>query len=232
MKSSGDSGGIITRREKVANPGHLPHLTTRGAMGADMKKGQASQTAYQKKADNLINDILVIAEARKRGVHIGPFDYDFEPELANGVIDDLAATIVNLAHIVANQPTAKELEKAFEKAVLPTLIKDIAPAYKEGMKRIEQLHAPRQKKNNAILAYCIELMQNNASPSAQHLFDRFPKTEATAVIRLGHRIFRDCITESGETIYYITPAGKRKTLKERAFANYFQKVKESLQVNS
>jgi hypothetical protein len=88
--------------------------------------------------------------------------------------------------------------------------------------RAKQLHAPKEKKNKALLKYCSELMQVNPSPSAESLFRRIPKKEKAATVD-GFTIYRGEIDGDGEEkIYCITPTGKiDRTVGTRAFFDYY-----------
>lgn len=108
-------------------------------------------------------------------------------------------------------------------------MREAKPLIEEGVKRIKQLHAPKEKRNQYILAYCHELMKKRASPSAPHLFSRFPYSKQNAVLVDGVRIFRNFDSNTGEEkIITYMPDGKAKQpLGLRGFTkNYWRDFKK------
>jgi hypothetical protein len=89
--------------------------------------------------------------------------------------------------------------------------------------RARQLHAPKKKKNKALLVFCRDLMQQKTSPSAAHLWKRIP-LKNNPVQRNGITLYRHDEGE-GEKIYLVLRTGKQATVGERAFADYFKEVK-------
>ncbi|HPD60849.1 MAG TPA: hypothetical protein PKV48_03705, partial [Thermodesulfobacteriota bacterium] len=95
--------------------------------------------------------------------------------------------------------------------------------------RIRQLHNPKEKKNKYILAYCKELMSKKPSPTAAHLFSRFPEKENAIVIE-GAKIYREDLEDGERKIICIKPNGKfALPVGERAFFDYFLEVKNKFE---
>jgi len=104
----------------------------------------------------------------------------------------------------------------------------LQPLIELGKEKQRQLHQPRQKKNKALLLYCINLMKIKPSPSAQHLFDRIPKKENVATIN-GWLICKAWSDEGEQDkIFCISPEGKTKTIGFKAFQKYYVEVKKLL----
>lgn len=108
---------------------------------------------------------------------------------------------------------------------------EAAPLIEEGKKRRGQLTAPRNKKNKALLQYCTNLMRARLSPSASHLWRRFPEKQKAVVID-GVKIYRETEEDGVPKIFCISPSGKKNTVGTRAFQDYFKEVKESWNDNS
>jgi hypothetical protein len=98
---------------------------------------------------------------------------------------------------------------------------------KEGKKRIKQLHAPKKKRNKALLKYCNELMQEKPSPSAASLWLRIQKENNPKVID-GTKIYRAEIEDTGEEkIFCISPTKiKPHKVSTRAFSDYYAEIKK------
>jgi len=107
-------------------------------------------------------------------------------------------------------------------------MKEAKPLMEEGVKRFNQLHAPKEKRNKYVLAYCRELVKKKPSNSALHLFSRFPYSEENAVEVGGARIFREFNLKAGEEkIITYMPNGQRKALALRGFTKaYWKDFKE------
>lgn len=111
-------------------------------------------------------------------------------------------------------------------------MKEVSPLVEAGRKRKAQLKAPREKKNKALLKYCIELMQEKTSPTSVSLFRRIPKKDKAVIID-GFTIYRADINGDGEEkIYCISPTGKQTTVGDHPFYKYFNATKESMTDNS
>ena len=115
-------------------------------------------------------------------------------------------------------------------------MKEAEPLVKEGMKRQKQLHAPKQKKNKALMKYCRELMLKKPSSSAKRLWGRLPEKGKSIIID-GTEIYRYIpgkgeAGDGDEKIFCIAPNGKKRLIGERAFAKYFNEIKKSLNDNS
>jgi len=111
-------------------------------------------------------------------------------------------------------------------------MKAINPLVEQGKKRIKQIHAPRQKKDKALLKYCGEMMKKRSFSSAAHLWRCIPKGEKNHESVDGTKIYRDETQAEEEKIYCVKPNGKLIPIGERAFANYFQFIKKSMNDNS
>jgi len=111
-------------------------------------------------------------------------------------------------------------------------MKEAKPLIDEGVKRLKQLHAKKNKKNKHVLEYCQQLMEIKKSPSAQRLFIRFPNCEKKAATINGARIFREETEDGEEKVICIMPDGRRREIGQRPFNDYFQYVKKILNVNS
>jgi len=108
----------------------------------------------------------------------------------------------------------------------------INPLVEQGKKRIKQIHAPRQKKDKALLKYCGEMMKKRSFSSAAHLWRCIPKGDKKHESVDGTKIYRDETEAEEEKIYCVKPNGKLIPIGERAFANYFQFIKKSMNDNS
>jgi len=91
------------------------------------------------------------------------------------------------------------------------------------MQKARQIHAPKQKKNRYVMAHCRSLMKKKPSPSAAHLLSRFPKRESAVDVD-GTKIYRE-VEDGEEKIFYIMTTGRGKSIGARAFANYWNEVK-------
>ena len=100
----------------------------------------------------------------------------------------------------------------------------MAPVVELKKGRDKQLHAPKNKKNKALLQYCQELMQKKRYTSAAHLRKSFPLREKPAIVE-GNQIFKED-KDGTETVFVIKPNGKTLTVGERAFSNYFHDLQE------
>lgn len=117
------------------------------------------------------------------------------------------------------------LTRAVEAIEIAQAEKTIVP---EAQARQRQLHAPRNKKNKALLKYCQELMQKKCSTSAAHLRSRFPFREAPAIVD-GNQIFQET-TEGEEKIFIIKPNGKQApSVGQRAFSEYWKHLNKKLE---
>jgi hypothetical protein len=88
-----------------------------------------------------------------------------------------------------------------------------------------QLHAPKDKKNKALLRYCKELMQKNRYTSAAHLRKSFPLREKPAIVE-GNQIFKED-KDGTETVFIVKADGTQVTVGPRAFSNYFRNLQET-----
>jgi len=96
----------------------------------------------------------------------------------------------------------------------------------KGIKKEDQLHAPRNKKNPYILEACRRLARDKRADSATEFFNRFP-VRAKALTIDGVSVFREEDSETGdEKIVVLYPNGKVHKAGERAFADYYKEVKK------
>ena len=105
------------------------------------------------------------------------------------------------------------------------------PLVESGRNREKQLHSRKDKKNQYILKHCLALMREKPSPSAKHLWNRFPNIQPASVIINGAEIFKGWDSDDVK-IFCILPDGKQFKLGFRAFCDYFKAVKEILHDNS
>ncbi|PKN37675.1 MAG: hypothetical protein CVU62_08090 [Deltaproteobacteria bacterium HGW-Deltaproteobacteria-2] len=103
-----------------------------------------------------------------------------------------------------------------------SLLKKKEPVYAEGEKRLNQLHASKDKRNKYILKHCRKLKKDRKLPytSAFQLLDSFPDRKDAAEID-GAKVYKE-ITENGDLkAFCIMPNGKIKPVGLRKFQNYF-----------
>jgi len=103
------------------------------------------------------------------------------------------------------------------------------PLIEEGIKRDEQIHAPKDKKNPYIKKACEQLARDKRANSAKELFNRFPVREKALTVD-GAQVFREEAGETGdEKIVVLYPSGKVYGIMLQAFAkNYYTTVKKNV----
>lgn len=190
-------------------------------------------------ADGL-NDLRAIMIDKEKAVEMAKETFGVEP-MAKKLIDSKMvfmlfalkkAMMAIYTDVVWNKSVRDRgpSQEYYKKALIYLEYAKSEPLIKEGKIRIKHLHAPKHKKNEALLKYCNELMQANPSSSAAHLWSRIPKKQTPKVID-GTKIYRVDRADGEEKIFCISPKKKRHSLGKRAFSDYYTEIKNSLNFN-
>ena len=149
------------------------------------------------------------------------------------------ASDTNLSDLDFILPELKTMELAVNKYftiakefIFKNKIKLAEPLIRLGMKRKEQLHAPKNKKNNTLINAIDMLWNQKRHDSAMQLMIAFPNSNNPMLID-GCEVHKKDCEDGGLKIIAKYPNGTIKKLcGERAFQNYYSNHKKREKANS
>ena len=101
---------------------------------------------------------------------------------------------------------------------------------KRWIDKLKQLHAPKNKKNEYLLAAIRELLCKKHFQSAMHLMTSFPNSKKPLMVE-GRQIYRED-SEDGELKIIVQDLnGTRAPHGQRAFSNYYKMIKKEISKN-